>query len=108
MCGINGILYKSSIDEQTIRQSLTKMNDLIIHRGPDEDGMFSLSNSDFGLGMAMRRLSIIDLSSGQQPIYSKNKSIVIVFNGEIYNYKPLREQLIERGWVFFQQKTSFA
>lgn len=97
MCGINGILYKSSKDEQIIRQSLTKMNDLIIHRGPDEDGTFSFSGTNFALGMAMRRLSIIDLSSGQQPIYSKDKSIVIVFNGEIYNYKLLREQLIKDG-----------
>ncbi|WCO03096.1 asparagine synthase (glutamine-hydrolyzing) [Psychroserpens ponticola] len=97
MCGINGILYKSSTDEQTIRQSLTKMNDLIIHRGPDEDGTYSFTGDNFGLGMAMRRLSIIDLSSGQQPMYSNDKSIVIVFNGEIYNYKTLRAQLITDG-----------
>lgn len=97
MCGINGILYKSSKDDQAVRQALTKMNDLIIHRGPDEDGTFSFSGTNFALGMAMRRLSIIDLSSGQQPIYSKDKSIVIVFNGEIYNYKLLREQLIIDG-----------
>lgn len=97
MCGINGILYKSSIDEQTIRQSLTKMNDLIIHRGPDEDGTFSLTHTNFALGMAMRRLSIIDLSTGQQPMFSSDRSIVIVFNGEIYNFISLRNQLLADG-----------
>ncbi|WP_299229321.1 asparagine synthase (glutamine-hydrolyzing) [uncultured Psychroserpens sp.] len=97
MCGINGILYKSKTEVTKIDASLTKMNNLIIHRGPDEDGTFSISNSNFGLGMAMRRLSIIDLSSGQQPIYSEDRSVIIVFNGEIYNYKTLRAQLIADG-----------
>ncbi|MEY8848959.1 asparagine synthase (glutamine-hydrolyzing) [Psychroserpens sp. XS_ASV72] len=97
MCGINGILYKTSVDQQNIATALTQMNDLIIHRGPDDDGTFSVSENNFGLGMGMRRLSIIDLNSGQQPIYSDDRSIVIVFNGEIYNYRILRQQLIDDG-----------
>ncbi|OUS02949.1 asparagine synthase (glutamine-hydrolyzing) [Flavobacteriales bacterium 33_180_T64] len=100
MCGINGILYKSSSDESALRQSLTKMNDLIIHRGPDDYGVFSNTNANFSLGMAMRRLSIIDLSSGQQPMYSEDKSITIVFNGEIYNFQTLKKQLIDEGVTF--------
>jgi asparagine synthase (glutamine-hydrolysing) len=69
------------------------MNELIFHRGPDEDGLFSEQNETFSIGMGMRRLSIIDLSSGQQPIFSDDKQIVIVFNGEIYNYRVLKAKL---------------
>jgi asparagine synthase (glutamine-hydrolysing) len=76
------------------------MNDLIIHRGPDEDGVFSEENDTFSVGMAMRRLSIIDLSSGKQPIFSDDKQIVIVFNGEIYNYKVLKAKLEAEGVTF--------
>ncbi|EPR69720.1 Asparagine synthetase [Winogradskyella psychrotolerans RS-3] len=76
------------------------MNNLIIHRGPDEDGLFSEENDQFTIGMGMRRLSIIDLSSGKQPIFSDDKQIVIVFNGEIYNYKVLKSKLEAEGVTF--------
>ena len=93
MCGINGIIAKTNRKKDDITSILNSMNDLIIHRGPDEDGVFSEEKDQFTVGMAMRRLSIIDLSSGQQPIFSDNQQIVIVFNGEIYNYKVLKSKI---------------
>ncbi|MBN1966937.1 MAG: asparagine synthetase B, partial [Anaerolineae bacterium] len=69
---------------------------VIAHRGPDDEGLFC----DGDLAIGMRRLSIIDLSTGQQPIFNEDGSIVIVFNGEIYNYKELVEHLEARGHVF--------
>ena len=93
MCGINGIITQSTVSKSKIDTALTKMNNLIIHRGPDEDGFFTEENSSFSLGMAMRRLSIIDLTSGKQPIFLDDKQIVIVFNGEIYNYRKLKAEL---------------
>jgi len=100
MCGINGIITKTSQKETDITSTLNKMNNLIIHRGPDEDGFVTKQENDFSLGMAMRRLSIIDLSSGKQPIYSDDKKIVIVFNGEIYNFKILKAELEASGVTF--------
>jgi len=73
------------------------MNQAIAHRGPDEDGFYVQKN----VGLAMRRLSIIDLKSGQQPIYNSDKTKAIVFNGEIYNYQALREDLEKRGHQFY-------
>lgn len=72
---------------------LERMNRAILHRGPDEDGFFVHEN----VGLAMRRLAIIDLASGQQPIFTPDRTKCIVFNGEIYNYQELRAGLIERG-----------
>ncbi|WP_369994834.1 asparagine synthase (glutamine-hydrolyzing) [Winogradskyella sp.] len=100
MCGINGIIAKTNRNESEINSILNTMNDLIIHRGPDEDGVFSEENNSFSVGMAMRRLSIIDLSSGQQPIFTDDKQIVIVFNGEIYNYRKLKAKLEAEGVNF--------
>ncbi|WP_179345066.1 asparagine synthase (glutamine-hydrolyzing) [Winogradskyella ursingii] len=100
MCGINGIITKYNQSEVDIKNTLHKMNNLIIHRGPDEDGFVTKQNEDFSVGMAMRRLSIIDLSSGRQPIYSEDKKIVIVFNGEIYNFKILKAELEASGVKF--------
>ena len=73
------------------------MNDAIRHRGPDEDG-FYVNGS---VGLAMRRLAIIDLKSGQQPIHNHDRSSWIVFNGEIYNYLELREKLEKLGHTFY-------
>lgn len=98
MCGINGFIsYKPTIEIQKI---LRKMNNTIIHRGPDQDGFFEFQNKEINIGMAMRRLSIIDLSTGKQPIYSDDKQKVIVFNGEIYNFKILKADLITKGFSF--------
>jgi asparagine synthase (glutamine-hydrolysing) len=95
MCGICGIightLSKSDRDE-----TVQMMNDSIMHRGPDEDGFFS----DNDCSLAMRRLSIIDLNTGKQPIYGNLKTALIFFNGEIYNYKELKIILLEKDVVF--------
>lgn len=96
MCGINGLINKLDSSQDDIASILAKMNQLIFHRGPDEDG-FHISKS---IGMAMRRLSIIDLSTGKQPIYNEDKSIVIVFNGEIYNFKTLKAELEDKNLSF--------
>src|SRR6476661_6702335 len=95
MCGIVGIVRNDGkpVDEQL----LARMNDAIRHRGPDEDG-FYINGS---VGLAMRRLAIIDLKSGQQPIHNRDKTAWIVFNGEIYNYLELREKLEKLGHRFY-------
>jgi asparagine synthase (glutamine-hydrolysing) len=91
MCGIVGFVNNGARASE--RSVLGRMNDAIVHRGPDEDGYFVKGN----VGLAMRRLSIIDLASGQQPIFTPDGTKCIVFNGEIYNYQELREGLIARG-----------
>lgn len=100
MCGINGIITKTNRNKDEISSVLNSMNNLIIHRGPDQDGLFAEENDQFTVGMGMRRLSIIDLSSGKQPIFSDDKQIVIVFNGEIYNYKVIKAKLLAEGVTF--------
>ncbi|MBQ2981055.1 MAG: asparagine synthase (glutamine-hydrolyzing) [Lachnospiraceae bacterium] len=93
MCGISGFTGKVKEDKEKI---LVKMMDEIAHRGPDQAGTFVDEEAAFGF----RRLSIIDLDHGMQPMYNENKDIVIVFNGEIYNHKELREELKAKGHVF--------
>jgi len=95
MCGINGIIRKKK--SKSISEDIRKMNSLIVHRGPDDDGIYECCNR---LALGMRRLSIIDLSSGKQPISNGDKNKVIVFNGEIYNYKELQSDLINLGYQF--------
>lgn len=95
MCGLNGIASLNKNKE--IINIVSRMNDLIFHRGPDDEGLY---NDDDCVIMGMRRLSIIDLSSGKQPIFNDDKSLAIVFNGEIYNYKELRTKLISLGVHF--------
>lgn len=95
MCGIVGIIYKD-FDKRVDESELVKMRDLQFHRGPDDYGCFI----DHNAGIAHRRLSIIDLSSGSQPMTNEDESLWIVFNGEIYNYKELRAQLIKNGHIF--------
>lgn len=96
MCGINGLLTTDS--SFNIETAIHRMNDLIVHRGPDDDGVFVDPNVH--LAMGMRRLSIIDLEGGAQPIYSNNGNLVIVFNGELYNYKELKKELVSLGVCF--------
>lgn len=93
MCGITGIIGEKTKNKQSI---IKEMTDRITHRGPDDDGFYN----DEKVGLGMRRLSIIDLKSGKQPIESKDGSLLIFFNGEIYNYKILREELIKKGYDF--------
>ncbi len=100
MCGINGIITNTAVDDKLLHEKIAKMNQLIFHRGPDEDGFYAHSTESSSVAMAMRRLSIIDLSTGKQPMYSEDQSIGIVFNGEIYNYRSLKENLIKEGVTF--------
>ncbi len=95
MCGIAGIVRNDGA--RVDRELLERMNEAIRHRGPDDDGYYF---SD-GVALAMRRLSIIDLKSGQQPIHNQDRTAWIVFNGEIYNYRELREQLEKLGHKFY-------
>ena len=92
MCGIVGFVDKTKNKDKTIK----KMADLIKHRGPDSDGYYT--DEDVALGF--RRLSIIDLGNGSQPIYNEKKDKLVFFNGEIYNYKYLREDLEAKGHKF--------
>ncbi|PYX50594.1 MAG: asparagine synthase (glutamine-hydrolyzing), partial [Acidobacteria bacterium] len=92
MCGICGVFY-SDRTQQVNRDTLVTMNEKIVHRGPDDDGLFTEEN----IGLAMRRLSIIDVHTGHQPISNEDRSIWIVFNGEIYNHQELRKDLESRG-----------
>ncbi len=91
MCGIAGVFSSESLTETRIKKSI----DSIAHRGPDETGFFS----DRHCSLGMCRLAIIDVSTGQQPSYSNEKDIVSTFNGEIYNFRELREKLLVRGHV---------
>src|SRR3984893_11386264 len=94
MCGICGVISKSN---QPIENSLVmNMCDQIIHRGPDDHGIYQAD----GVGLGFRRLSIIDLEGGHQPLSNEDGSIWIIFNGEIYNYQSIRQSLIEKGHVF--------
>jgi len=97
MCGINGILTKNHN-----YNFLKSMNNKIIHRGPDDDGEFYQKIGSSHVEMGMRRLSIIDLSSGKQPITSKDGDLVIVFNGELYNFKNLKQELIKDFKISFK------
>ncbi len=95
MCGVVGIFDtrgRASIDEGLLR----RMNETQYHRGPDEGGV----HLEPGVGLAHRRLSIIDLSSGQQPLFNEDGSVVVTYNGEIYNFQALSEELKARGHVF--------
>lgn len=99
MCGFAGFVGEVENREQV----LVNMMNTIIHRGPDSEGRYV--DEDVALGF--RRLSIIDLSVvGDQPLYNEEKSMVLVFNGEIYNYQELREELIEAGHVFVSNTDS--
>ena len=95
MCGIAGVVYRER--ERPVSESLLRqMCAAIKHRGPDDEGLYVRG----AVGLGMRRLSIIDLSGGRQPIFNEDGSKVIVFNGEIYNYRDLRRGLVARGHTF--------
>ena len=95
MCGITGIVeYRSGAAVD--RALLQRMNDTIVHRGPDDEGLFV----DGATGLAMRRLAIIDVAGGHQPIANETGDVHVVFNGEIYNFAALRRDLEERGHRF--------
>ena len=95
MCGIAGVYLfdGKGVDFGLLR----RMNDLMTHRGPDAEGFYQ----DRHVGLAMRRLKVIDLASGDQPIHDEDQSLWVVFNGEIYNYRELRKTLTARGHRFY-------
>jgi asparagine synthase (glutamine-hydrolysing) len=103
MCGITGILdlkANREIDQAT----LIKMRDVMFHRGPDGAGIYC----EAGVGLGHRRLAIIDISAGHQPLSNRDKNITITFNGEIYNYKELTKELKSRGYQFETQSDTEA
>lgn len=92
MCGIVGtVKYRD-------KEILHKMNEIQVHRGPDSEGIFW--SEELLVGLAMRRLSIVDLENGTQPMYNENKRCALVFNGEIFNADILRKELLEKGHTF--------
>src|SRR5262245_31984389 len=95
MCGICGI-FETGGESIVQRSTLKAMADTIRHRGPDDDGFYTCG----GVGLAHRRLSIIDLEGGHQPLSNEDQSIWIVFNGEIYNFEELNRQYLSSGHTF--------
>ncbi len=98
MCGICGFTGEV-LDRTKVIENMTK---LITHRGPDSAGYFA----DNDISMGFRRLSIIDLGNGDQPIYNEKNNLVLTFNGEIYNYKDLKKELLECGHTFYTETDS--
>ena len=95
MCGIAGIIDTTV---SNLRSGIQRMLDCMIHRGPDGEGKYVEADLCFALGM--RRLSIIDLKSGGQPIWNEDRTICVIFNGEIYNYLELTNELRNKGHQF--------
>lgn len=95
MCGISGIFLPGSRQEPS-RELLREMNDSITHRGPDEAGL----HTEPGVGLGHRRLSIIDIATGQQPLFNEDNTVAVVFNGEIYNFHHLADELKAHGHQF--------
>ena len=96
MCGISGYALKNN-DQIPAEDLVRKMTETLNHRGPDGEGFFC----DFGVALGMKRLSIIDVNRGNQPIFNEDKSVIIVCNGEIYNYIELRKELEKKGHQFY-------
>ena len=97
MCGIAG-MFNTAVEAVVDAPTIHRMCQTIIHRGPDDEGIYVKG----GVGLGMRRLSIIDLSGGQQPIHNEDKTVWVVFNGEIYNFRELRAELERGASVLYQ------
>lgn len=98
MCGINGFVdFKRKCTREYRHDLIHRMNEMIVHRGPDSEGIYDGDWFSFG----MRRLSIVDLVSGDQPVYNEDRSVIIVFNGEVYNHKSLRKDLEKKGHKYY-------
>ncbi|MEK7854450.1 MAG: asparagine synthetase B, partial [Acidobacteriota bacterium] len=93
MCGINGIVHSRKSGRNVDPGLLARMRDVIEYRGPDGAGIYV----DGNIGLGHRRLSIVDLSTGDQPMFNEDRSCVIVYNGEAYNHADHRQELIDRG-----------
>src|SRR5271167_2432223 len=95
MCGIAGVV--SATRESNITEALVHhMCNQIVYRGPDDEGLYVAD----GAGLGMRRLSIIDLAGGHQPVFNEDRTVWVVFNGEIYNFRELRRELEQKGHRF--------
>ena len=94
MCAITGIINHNSVSQA--EKTIKEMTDAVLHRGPDDSGYFLDDNVAFG----HRRLSVIDIDGGKQPMYNENRDVVVILNGEIYNYRELRVELEEKGHIF--------
>jgi asparagine synthase (glutamine-hydrolysing) len=94
MCGIAGLIRWNN--QPVVEQEIRAMCRMMIHRGPDEEGIYIKD----GVGLGMRRLSIIDLEGGQQPVFNEDGTVCVVFNGEIYNYQDLHRHLVRSGHRF--------
>src|SRR5438477_8325527 len=103
MCGIAGFVESPSVAEPFGRDArralLHRMCEVIRHRGPDDEGLLV----DDGVALGMRRLSIIDLATGHQPVHNEDQTVWVVFNGEIYNFKSLRTSLERQGHRFYTE-----
>src|SRR3954468_17002888 len=105
MCGIAGFAQRDAGHIATVSQArletefnlVHRMCEVIRHRGPDDEGI----HVEGGVGLGMRRLSIIDLAGGRQPIHNESESVWVVFTGEIYNYQELRNELESHGHTFY-------
>ena len=95
MCGIAGIAFSEKSRRRIDESVLRRMSDAIHHRGPDDAGIFVSEN----IGLAHRRLAIVDVSAGFQPMTNEDNSLQIVFNGEIYNHANFRDELVQKGHV---------
>jgi len=97
MCGIAGMLCYESSDTLADRTLVIQMTRALAHRGPDDEGYYFRGN----IGMGMRRLSIIDIEGGHQPVHNEDRTVWVIFNGEIYNYQSLMEDLSKKGHRFY-------
>ncbi|HKN83325.1 MAG TPA: hypothetical protein VJW17_07810, partial [Pyrinomonadaceae bacterium] len=93
MCGINGIAFSRQSGRRADADLLQRMRDVLTHRGPDDEGLFIAEN----VGLGHRRLSIVDVAAGHQPMTNEDNSLFIIYNGEFYNHADYRDELIARG-----------
>lgn len=97
MCGINGFIqFQGSYSPGSMKDIVHRMNERIIHRGPDSEGLYA----DETCALGMRRLAVIDVDNGSQPIWNADRTMMIVFNGELYNFRELKKMLTDKGCVF--------
>ena len=99
MCGITGSVWRDP-SKRISRETLSQMASVLQHRGPDDAQEFFTSSDVAGVAFGFRRLAIIDLNTGQQPVTNDDKSVVVMLNGEIYNYLELRQLLESKGYRF--------
>src|SRR5215210_8802234 len=96
MCGICGIAYPESLGREVNPSLVARMRDTLTHRGPDDAGVYV----DGAIGLGHRRLSIVDLGGGHQPMANETGSVWIVYNGEVYNHRDHRAELEHKGHIY--------